>query len=103
VGGRAAAVVALGCEAEDTAATVVIVLNVWGRVIGVVVDSVSDVLPLAPDQVKAAPEMQTRLGRGAIKGIGCLRVGEADRMLILLDIEALMGSDDIGLVDSALR
>ena len=85
----------LGCEnAEYSAITVVIVLNVKGRVVGAVVDSVSDVLELAKDTIKPAPEMASAVDASFITGIGS--VGE--RMLILLDIEGLMVSEEMGLV-----
>ncbi|OBS31687.1 chemotaxis protein CheW [Tepidimonas fonticaldi] len=87
----------LGCEkVEYNGLTVVIVLNVKGRVVGAVVDSVSDVLELARDQIRSAPEMaSSTVDTAFITGIAS--VGE--RMLILMDIEALMGSPDMGLID----
>jgi purine-binding chemotaxis protein CheW len=89
----------LGCESvEYNGFTVVIVLNVKGRVVGAVVDSVSDVLELAKDQINQAPEMSTTVDTTFITGIAS--VGE--RMLILMDIESLMSSADMGLIDSAI-
>ena len=87
----------LGCEkVEYNGLTVVIVLNVKGRVVGAVVDSVSDVLELPRDQIRSAPEMaSSTVDTAFITGIAS--VGE--RMLILMDIEALMGSPDMGLMD----
>jgi purine-binding chemotaxis protein CheW len=88
----------LGCEkVEYNGFTVVIVLNVRGRVVGAVVDSVSDVLELAGEQIKPAPEMSLAVDTGFITGIAS--VGE--RMLILMDIEALMSSADMGLIDTS--
>jgi purine-binding chemotaxis protein CheW len=88
----------LNCEkVEYNGFTVVIVLNVHGRVVGAVVDSVSDVLELSQDLIKPAPEMHTTVDTSFITGIAS--VGE--RMLILMDIEALMSSADMGLMDSA--
>ena len=87
----------LGCDSvEYNGFTVVIVLNVHGRVVGAVVDSVSDVLELAGDVIKPSPEMNTSVDTSFITGIAS--VGE--RMLILMDIEALMSSSDMGLMDS---
>ncbi|MFC0250628.1 chemotaxis protein CheW [Massilia consociata] len=74
--------------------TVVIVLNIRNHVIGMVVDSVSDVVTLAGDQVRPAPEMGTTNEGDYITGLGT--VGE--RMLILLDIDRLMGSEQLGLI-----
>lgn len=88
----------LGCEiAEYNSFTVVIVLNVKGRIVGAVVDSVSDVLALTAETIKPAPEMITAIDTGFITGIASL----ADRMLILMDIEGLMASDEMGLINSA--
>lgn len=84
-------------EAEYNGFTVVIVLNIRGRVVGAVVDSVSDVLELSPDAIKPAPEMNAMVDTSFITGIGSV----ADRMLILMDIEALMSSADMGLIDQA--
>ena len=86
----------LGCDsAEYNGFTVVIVLNVKGRVVGAVVDSVSDVLELKADSIKPAPEMTTAIDEGYITGIGSIN----DRMLILMDIESLMASADMGLIN----
>jgi purine-binding chemotaxis protein CheW len=88
----------LNCEkVEYNEFTVVIVLNVHGRVVGAVVDSVSDVLELTQEQINAAPEMNTSVDTSYITGIA----STAERMLILMDIQALMSSADMGLVDPA--
>jgi purine-binding chemotaxis protein CheW len=89
---------ALG-EARYDAFTVVIVLNVAQRVVGAVVDSVSDVLELAPEQIRAAPQFSALLDASHITGLASVRQGEAERMLILLDIERLMSSPDMALTD----
>jgi purine-binding chemotaxis protein CheW len=93
----------LGCgSAGIDGFTVVVVLNVRGRVVGVVVDSVSDVLELGREQIKPAPALSARIDTGFITGIGSVG-GDGgnggDRMLILIDIEALMTSADMGLLD----
>ncbi len=77
--------------------TVVIILNIASRVMGMVVDSVSDVITLSPEQVKPAPEMGSVLDTEYLIGLGTLD----ERMLILVDLEKLMTSDDMGLVESA--
>jgi purine-binding chemotaxis protein CheW len=89
-----------GCDtAEYTAATVIIVLNVRGRVIGAVVDAVSDVIALDADSIKPAPEMGASVDAAYIMGIGCAKAGDQERMLVLTDIEALMASPDMALMD----
>jgi purine-binding chemotaxis protein CheW len=87
----------LNCpDAEYNSFTVVIVLNVKGRVIGTVVDSVSDVIELNNQQIRPAPGLNTSMDTSFITGIGSLN----ERMLILVDIEALMSSADMGLMAS---
>ena len=95
----------LGCEsAEYNTFTVVVVLNVRGRVVGAVVDSVSDVLELSKDNIKPSPEMSTSMDANFITGIGTIKSGqgetESERMLILMDIEGLMSSSDMGLINA---
>lgn len=85
----------LGITGDYNAFTVVIVLNVVNRVVGVVVDAVSDVLELSAEQIKPRPEVAAALDARFITGLGKV----ADRMLILLDIEAMVGSPDFGLID----
>jgi purine-binding chemotaxis protein CheW len=75
--------------------TVVIILNIAGRVVGMVVDSVSDVITLTPDQVKPAPDMGSALNTDYLVGLGTLD----ERMLILIDIDRLMSSSDMGLIE----
>jgi len=75
--------------------TVVIILNIGGRVMGMVVDSVSDVTTLSPEQVKPAPEMGTTFDSDYLIGLGTLN----ERMLILVDIDKLMSSPEMGLIE----
>ena len=89
--------VKFGCEAEINAITAVIVLGVKGRVIGAVVDSVSDVLELAHDAIKPAPSMGSVVDTSHLIGIATV----AERMLILMDIESLMTSAELGVIDAA--
>jgi purine-binding chemotaxis protein CheW len=81
-------------KAEYNDFTVVIILNLHNRIVGIVVDSVSDVMELPAESVKAAPEIDSVIDSSAVMGLGS--VGE--RMLILLDIEKLMSGLDMGLV-----
>jgi purine-binding chemotaxis protein CheW len=76
--------------------TVVIILNVANRVVGMVVDGVSDVLTLQADQIKPPPEFGASLDTRYLQGLGT--VGE--RMLILVDIEKLITSREMELVEA---
>ena len=91
----------LGVESRFDAVTVTVVLNVAGRTVGAIVDSVSDVIELASAQIKPAPEFSGVIDAGHVTGLGTVRLGERERMLILLDIEKLMASANLGLVEQA--
>jgi len=75
--------------------TVVIVLNIANRIIGMIVDSVSDVIRLGPDDIRPAPQMSTAFDTDYLLGLGAID----ERMLILLDIERLLSSEDLGLIE----
>jgi len=81
-------------QAKYDAFTVVIILNLHQRIVGIVVDSVSDVMGLIPEQLRTAPDIESIIDGESIIGLGSL----GDRMLILLDIEKLMSGVDMGLV-----
>jgi purine-binding chemotaxis protein CheW len=83
-------------EAEYNQFTVVIILNVAGRIVGMVVDSVSDVIELKPEQIRPAPDFSSSFDTKYITGLGTVD----ERMLILMDIERLMSASDMGLIDS---
>lgn len=84
-------------QAEYNSFTVVIILNLRHRVVGIVVDSVSDVMELAPDSIRSAPEIESVIDNDCILGLGSI----GERMLILLDIEKLMSGVDMGLVSAS--
>jgi purine-binding chemotaxis protein CheW len=76
---------------------VVIILNLRHRIVGIVVDSVSDVMELPPEALKVAPDIDSVIDSSAVLGLGSL----GERMLILLDIERLMSAQDMGLESTA--
>ena len=84
-------------DAKYDGSTVVIILNILKRVVGVVVDGVSDVVALPAESIKPAPEFGASLDTQYIFGLAT--VGED--LLILVDIEKLMGSRDMALVGEA--
>lgn len=86
-------------QANYDSFTVVIVLNIGHQVVGVVVDGVSDVITLAPEQLHPVPEFHSTIDSDHVLAIGSVE----NRMLILLDIEKLMGSADMGLVAQTLQ
>ena len=80
--------------------TATIVLNIGARVIGIVVDSVSDVIALTAEQIKPPPQLASGIDTAYVTGIATLTQGEDQRMLILVDIERLMSSDELGLLEA---
>jgi purine-binding chemotaxis protein CheW len=84
-------------SAEYNQFTVVIILNVAGRVVGMVVDSVSDVIQLSGEQIRPAPDFSSTFDTKYITGLGTID----ERMLILVDIEKLMSGQDMALIESS--
>ena len=84
-------------EAKYDQFTVVIILNVAGRVVGVVVDGVSDVVGLTADQMRPAPDFSSSFDTQYITGLGTVD----ERMLILVDIEKLMTGAEMALMEEA--
>lgn len=82
-------------KVEYNEQTVVIILNLSNRVVGIVVDGVSDVLMLNAGQIRPAPEFGSTLSTEYLTGLGTVD----ERMLILVDIEKLMTSDEMALVE----
>jgi purine-binding chemotaxis protein CheW len=74
--------------------TVVVILHINSRVVGMVVDSVSDVITLTPEQIKPAPEIGGAVDTNYLVGLGTVD----ERMLILVDIDRLMSSNEMGLI-----
>ena len=87
-------------EAGHDAATVTIVLNLRGRVVGMVVDAVSDVIAPGANQIKPPPQFNHPLNADHLCGIATLPGAEGDRLLILIDIEALLSDPRLGLIAS---
>ena len=82
-------------NAEYNEFTVVIILNIANRVAGMVVDGVSDVISLSQEQIRPAPELGSALDTNYITGLGTVE----ERMIILMDIERLMSSREMELMD----
>jgi purine-binding chemotaxis protein CheW len=75
------------CEAKYDALTVVIIMNVGDRTVGVVVDGVSDVVGVSAEQIRPAPDFATALDARYLAGL----ILAEDRMLVLVDIEKVLG------------
>lgn len=75
--------------------TIVIVLQVQQRMVGIVVDAVSDVLKLDEQDIRPAPEFGVAFDSKYLLGLAAL----ADRMVILVDIEELISRNELALFD----
>lgn len=83
--------------AEYTSFTVVIILHINNRLIGIVVDNVSDVTSLQAKEIRPAPEFGAAVDTSYIRGVASLD----GRTLIVVNIARLMQAGDMALVDSA--
>lgn len=77
--------------------TVVIILRIAGRVVGIVVDGVSDVVRLAPGDVKAAPQLGSLVDSSFLAGLAT----QDNRMILLIDIEKFLSSGELQLITQA--
>lgn len=77
--------------------TVVIILNLSGRVVGIVVDGVSDVMNLKSTDLRSVPDIVASIDTKYITGLATV----AEKMFILVDIEQLMTSREMELIDAA--
>ncbi|MCS6190507.1 MULTISPECIES: chemotaxis protein CheW [Shewanella] len=76
--------------------TIVIMLNVFERIVGIVVDAVSDVIKLSTEEILPAPEFGVAFDSRYLKGLATVE----DKMVILVNIQALISSDELGLIDA---
>ena len=79
--------------------TVVVILRLSSRVVGIVVDGVSDVVPLPASEVKEAPRLGATVDASFLTGVATV----GDRMILLLDIEKFLSSGELDLLDSVAR
>ncbi len=78
--------------------TVTIVLSLAKQVVGIVVDAVSDVVELKGEDIKPAPDFTGAIDTQQVIGIATIEQDQRQRMLILMDIEKLMSSAEMGLI-----
>jgi purine-binding chemotaxis protein CheW len=88
-------------EVKYDSQTVTIVLNIDARVVGMVVDAVSDVVSLELEQIKPSPELAGARSSAQVIGIATTAEADGERMLILLDIDQLMRGADVGMLAQA--
>jgi purine-binding chemotaxis protein CheW len=76
---------------DDTEETCIIVVETAGVMLGIVVDKVSEVLDIAGNEIVDAPTLGTEINTDYILGIG----KHGDRVSLLLDIDAVFGSEEL--------
>jgi purine-binding chemotaxis protein CheW len=84
---------------EYTGTTVTVIITVAGRLFGIVVDAVSDVLDVEQNNVRPVPDMGTAVDTEYLKGL--TSIGE--RMVLLLDADKLLQPQDAQMLDAALN
>lgn len=87
----------VGADAEGHSKSRILVIEAGGRLVGVVVDEVSEVLKLSDDRVEAAPPMVSGLSNQYITGVGKLE----GRLLILVDIERVLTGEELAAIGEA--
>lgn len=78
-------------ETPYDAVTVIVVVNVGGRLAGLVVDAVSDVISLAPDQRRTPPEFEGQANRQFVQGLTQVE----DNLLVLIDVDKLVNHETL--------
>jgi len=82
--------------------TVVIVLKVdsgeRNRVIGIVVDGVSDVYNVPEEEIKPSPDFGSAVDTEFVRGLATIE----DKMVIVLDIDQMFNSGDLEIMDSCI-
>ena len=76
--------------------TIVIVLHIHNRIVGVVVDGVSDVVSLGKDQMRPPPDFGVAFDSRYLLGLATVN----EQMIILVDIDELISGEEMGLFDS---
>lgn len=86
-------------QVEYNELTVVIILNLDGRIVGIVVDGVSDVMGLKSSQIRNVPDIVALIDTKYVTGLASVE----DKMFILVNIEQLMNSPEMGLVEHVIH
>ena len=75
--------------------TVIMILDVSGRIMGLIVDAVSDVITLNDEDIKPRPNFSTRISMHFIHGMGV----KDNKFIILLDVDKLLSDEELNMVD----
>jgi purine-binding chemotaxis protein CheW len=80
---------------ENGPQAVIIIVELAGRLMGLLVDAAHDVLDLTPEEIQAPPAFSTPVQSAYIKGIGTKESG----LVILLDADRLLNDEEIEALD----
>ncbi len=76
--------------------TIVIVLNIRSRIVGIVVDGVSDVISITKDEMRPPPDFGVAFNSKYLLGLSAVN----EQMIIIVDINELVASDELELFDT---
>ena len=76
--------------------TIVIVLHIHNRIVGIVVDGVSDVVSLNKTQLRPPPDFGVAFDSHYLLGLATIN----EQMIILVDINELISSEEMGLFNT---
>jgi len=83
-------------ETTYTPFHIIIVMEISGRAMGVIVDEISDVVELSPDEVQASSNLPPDVQAEYIKGIG----KKEHELIVLLDVDRLLSSEELEILDA---
>ncbi len=86
-------------EEDHTQETCVIVVEVNGASIGIIVDSVSEVVDIKDGEVEDSPRFTQGVDTSFIMGLGKVK----EKIIILLDIETVLSSDELDILDKLAK
>ena len=83
-------------ETTYTSFHAIIVMEILGRMMGVVVDEISDVVELLPEEVQAASSLPPGVQAEYMQGIGKKDSG----LIVLLDVDRLLSPEELEILDA---
>jgi len=86
-------------EKDYDAFTVIIIVEVSGHMIGLIVDSVSDVVGVPLESIQDTPHFSARIGTDFISGIGRLD----ETLIIMLDIDRVISAEELEELEKGKR
>lgn len=86
-------------EREYDTITVILIVEVKGREVGMIVDTVSDVVDIPKQQIQDTPQFNATIDTNYISGIGNLN----DMLIILLDVNRILSTDELERIDQTGR